>query len=262
MTNNNLGEKRIALFIDFDNLALGMKQSPKHKFDILLVLDRVLEKGKILVKKAYADWSRYRDYKTQLHEAAIELIELPKKRMTGKNSGDIRMVVDAMEIAYSKDHIGTFVLVSGDSDFSPLVSKLRENDKEVIGIGMKSASSHLLIENCDEFIYYDDLVRQTEKAQEDRGNQNAKVTGKKKEAYDLVRGTVRALFREGRELVWASMVKQTIKRKKPTFDESYLDFGSFSELLIEMEKDKVLKLEKDERSGSLIVTAVAGRRSK
>ena len=260
MTNNNLGEKRIALFIDFDNLALGMKQSPKQKFEINLVLDRVLEKGKILVKKAYADWSRYRDYKTQLHEAAIELIELPKKRMTGKNSGDIRMVVDAMEVGYSKDHIGTFVLVSGDSDFSPLVSKLRENDKEVIGIGMKSASSQLLIENCDEFIYYDDLVRQTERANEERAS--AKLTGKKKEAYDLVRGTVRALFREGRELVWASMVKQTIKRKKPQFDESYLDFASFSELLLEMEKDKFLKLEKDEKSGSLIVTAVAGRRSK
>ncbi|MAG55039.1 MAG: hypothetical protein CMJ83_01985 [Planctomycetes bacterium] len=257
MTVKDLGETRIALFIDFDNLALGMKQSPTQKFEIHLVLDRVLEKGRILVKKAYADWSRYRDYKAELHESAIELIELPKKRMTGKNSGDIRMVVDAMEVAYSRAHIETFVLVSGDSDFSPLVSKLRENDKEVIGIGIKAASSKLLIENCDEFIYYEDLVRHTEKAKEDP---SSKVTGKKKEVYALIKGVVRALFRDGRELVWASMVKQTLKRKRPTFDESYYDYGSFSELLLEMEKDKEIKLEKDQRSGSLLITAVASRR--
>ncbi len=260
MTTNNLGEKRIALFIDFDNLALGMKQSPKQKFDIQLVLDRVLEKGRVLVKKAYADWSRYRDYKAQLHEAAIELIELPKKRITGKNSGDIRMVVDALDIAFSKEHLDTFVLVTGDSDFSPLVSKLRENDRNVIGIGIKTASSKLLVENCDEFIYYEDLVRQTERAQKETSP--VKITGKTKEAYDLVRGAVRALFRDGKELLWASMVKQTIKRKKPTFDESYLDFSSFSELLLQMEKDKILKLDKDQKSGSLIVTAIASRRSK
>jgi len=260
MTNSNLGEQRIALFIDFDNLALGMKQSPNEKFDISLVLDRVLEKGKILVKKAYADWSRYRDYKARLHEAAIELIELPKKRITGKNSGDIRMVVDALDIAFSKEHIDTFVLVSGDSDFSPLVSKLRENDKTVIGIGIKAASAQLLIENCDEFIYYEDLVRQTERARKETSQ--AKISGKKKEAYDLVRGAIRALFRDGKELVWASMVKQTIKRKKPSFDESYHDFNSFSDLLLQMEKDNLVKLEKDERSGSLIVTALAGRRSR
>ena len=260
MTNNNLGERRIALFIDFDNLALGMKQSPKQKFDIQLVLDRVLEKGRVLVKKAYADWSRYRDYKAQLHEAAIELIELPKKRLTGKNSGDIRMVVDALDIAFSKEHLDTFVLVTGDSDFSPLVSKLRENDRNVIGIGIKTASSKLLVENCDEFIYYEDLVRQTERAQKETSP--VKITGKTKEAYDLVRGAVRALVRDGKELLWASMVKQTIKRKKPTFDESYLDFSSFSELLLQMEKDKILKLDKDQKSGSLIVTAIASRRSK
>jgi uncharacterized protein (TIGR00288 family) len=260
MKVDNLSEKRIALFIDFDNLALGIKQSPTQKFDIQLVLDRTLEKGKILVKKAYADWSRYRDYKEQLHEAAIELIELPKKRMTGKNSGDIRMVVDAMDVAFHKEHIDTFVLVSGDSDFSPLVSKLRENDKEVIGIGIKAASSHLLIENCDEFIFYEDLVRQTQA--EEKDERTGRITGKRREAFDLVRGATRALFREGRELVWASMIKQTIKRKRPTFDESYYEYASFSELLLDMEKETLLKVEKDQKSGSLIVTGVAGRRPK
>lgn len=259
MTNraDGMGERRIALFIDFDNLALGMKQSPGKKFDIQLVLDRLLEKGKILIKKAYADWSRYRDYRQKLHEAAIELIELPKKSMTGKNAGDIRMVVDALDVAFRSPHLDTFALVTGDSDFSPLVSKLRENAKEVIGVGIKAASGVLLIENCDEFIFYEDLVRRTA---EDKKIKAGNVDQKTKEAFNLVLRAFRALQREDRELIWASMVKQTIKRKKPSFDESYYDFGSFSELLIDMENQKLLRLEKDTRSGSLIVTGLGAKR--
>jgi uncharacterized protein (TIGR00288 family) len=248
-------EKRIALFIDFDNLALGMRNNPSKKFQIHLILDRVLEKGKILVKRAYADWSHYRDQMAELHEAAIELIEVPKKRMTGKNSADIRMVVDALDIAYSKEHLNTFVLVTGDSDFSPLVSKLRENDREVIAIGIKAASSPLLIENCDEFIFYEDLLRK--EAAEPPVRSPPDLPKKHREAIDLVIDAVRALFREGRELVWASMVKQTVKRKKPSFDESYYDYGSFSDLLLDMEEKGLLRLQKDQKSGSLIVSSIA-----
>jgi uncharacterized protein (TIGR00288 family) len=229
-----------------------------------LVLDRALEKGKILVKKAYADWGRHRDHKEGLHEAAIELIELPKRSASGKNSGDIRMVVDALDLAFNKLHIDTFVLVTGDSDFSPLVSKLREIDKEVIGIGIKSASSQLLIENCDEFIFYDDLVAQTESAAriEKSTVPQEPTTSKQREVFNIVIDAIRALFREGRELVWASMVKQTIKRKRPAFDEASYDYGSFSELLIDMERLKLLRMEKDPKSGSLLIVAVQSRGGK
>ena len=260
---NRSGEKRLALFIDWDNLALGFKQGSLKKFDVQLVLDRALEKGKILVKKAYADWGRHREYKEQLHEAAIELIELPKRSASGKNSGDIRMVVDALDLAFNKLHIETFVLVTGDSDFSPLVSKLREIDKEVIGIGIKAASSTLLIENCDEFIFYDDLLAETER---ERGFSSSSVRGElpqnQVDAFRLVMDAVRAHFRDGRELVWASMVKQTIKRKKPAFDESAFDYASFSEMLLDMERHKLVKLEKDSKSGSLLVTAVQSRKKR
>jgi len=249
------GERRLALFIDYDNLALGLKHAPQDRFDVHLVLDRMLEKGKILVKKAYADWSRYRQPKQELHEAAIELIEIPKKRIGGKNSADIRMVVDAMEIAYTKEHLDTFVLVTGDSDFSPLVSKLRENDKDVVGLGIKAASSTLLVENCDEFIYYDDLLRQKEEEKvvpvEAR---KRNIPKKKMEAFDILLATIRGLMRENRDVLWASMIKQTIKRKKPSFDESYHGYKSFSDLLRDAEKEGFLKLRRDEKSGSLIVT--------
>ncbi len=256
MAAASASEKRIALFIDYDNLALGMKNSPGKKFQIQLVLDRLLEKGKVLVKRAYADWSHYREGKAELHEAAIELIEIPKRRLTGKNSADIRMVVDALETAYTKEHLDTFALVTGDSDFSPLVSKLRESNREVIGIGIKAASSSLLIENCDEFIFYEDLLRKAPPAASARELED--VPKKKREAFDLVLDAIRALFREGRELVWASMVKQTIKRKKPVFDESYHDFGSFSDLLLDMEDRGLVRLQKDSKSGSLIVSALPG----
>jgi uncharacterized protein (TIGR00288 family) len=249
-------EKRIALFIDFDNLALGMRNSPTKKFQIELVLDRVLEKGRLLYKRAYADWSHYRDYKAELHEAAIDLIEVPKKKLTGKNAADIRMVVDALDIAFSKEHLNTFVLVTGDSDFSPLVSKLRENNREVIGMGIKAASSQLLIENCDEFIYYEDLLRKPP-PEEVVDRTAPDLPKKQREAFDIIVDAVRALFREGREVVWASMVKQTLKRKRPTFDESYYDYGSFSEMLLDMEDKGIIRLQKDSKSGSLIVTAIA-----
>ena len=250
----------MAVFLDLENIAIGARDARYPTFSIAKVFERLFLKGHIVLKKAYCDFSRFKEFKRDLHDAAFELIEIPHFRQSGKNSADIRMVVDALDIAFSKEHIDTFVLVSGDSDFSPLVSKLRENDKTVIGIGIKAASAQLLIENCDEFIYYEDLVRQTERARKETSQ--AKISGKKKEAYDLVRGAIRALFRDGKELVWASMVKQTIKRKKPSFDESYHDFNSFSDLLLQMEKDNLVTLEKDERSGSLIVTALAGRRSR
>ncbi len=154
-------EQRLSLFIDFENIALGVRDAQYKKFDINLVLQRLIEKGRIVVKKAYADWTRYAEYKREFHEAAIELIEIPQRGYTGKNSADIRMVVDAMDLAASKGHIDTFVILSGDSDFSPLVSKLKENGKRVIGLGVKNSTSDLLIANCDEFIFYEDLVRET-----------------------------------------------------------------------------------------------------
>jgi len=249
-------ESRIALFIDYDNLALGLKQSPDKNFNIALVMDRVLEKGRVLVKRAYADWSRYRAGKLELHESAIELIDIPKKRIGGKNSADIRMVVDAMEVSFTKDHLDTFVLVTGDSDFSPLVSKLRESDKRVVGIGIKAASSTLLVDNCDEFIYYDDLLRQEAEVRKAAPVKKRNLPPIKMEAFDILLAAVRGLFRENRDVVWASMVKQTIKRKKPTFDESYHGYKSFSELLLDAEKEGVLKLRKDERSGSLVITEI------
>ncbi|MSR73984.1 MAG: NYN domain-containing protein [Planctomycetes bacterium] len=250
-------EKRLALFIDYDNLAVGMKNSSHKRFQIDLILDRVLEKGKILVKRAYADWSAYREGKSELHEAAVELVEIPRKRVGGKNSADIRMVVDALDLAFSRTYIDSFVLVTGDSDFSPLVTKLREHDREVIGIGMKAATSRLLIENCDEFIFYEDLLRRTASEVSMKGRSD--LSKPQKEAFDLVVDVARALLREGRDTVWAGMIKQTIRRKNPSFDESYHDYGSFSELLLDMEAKGILELQKDNKSGSLVVTGVIAR---
>lgn len=210
-------EHTLAVFIDFENLALGFRGKKDKRFDIQKVLERLVEKGKIIVKKAYADWADYAEYKKPLHEAAIELIEIPKRAMTGKNSADIRLCVDAIDLCYSKEHIDTFVIVSGDSDFSPLVSKLKENGKRAIGLGMKESSSNLLIGNCDEFIYYEDLERPIgtpPKIEQD-------LPEKKREAFQLLVDSVVALVRENKEVLWSSMVKETIKRKKPSFNESY-----------------------------------------
>ncbi|MBS3920990.1 MAG: NYN domain-containing protein [Deltaproteobacteria bacterium] len=242
-------EHTLAVFIDFENLALGFRGKKDKRFDIQKVLERLVEKGKIIVKKAYADWADYAEYKKPLHEAAIELIEIPKRAMTGKNSADIRLCVDAIDLCYSKEHIDTFVIVSGDSDFSPLVSKLKENGKRAIGLGMKESSSNLLIGNCDEFIYYEDLERPIgtpPKIEQD-------LPEKKREAFQLLVDSVVALVRENKEVLWSSMVKETIKRKKPSFNESYHGYRTFSDLLEDAEKEGIIRLRTDARSGTYVV---------
>jgi uncharacterized LabA/DUF88 family protein len=242
-------EQRLALFIDFENIAIGVRDAHYRKFDINLVLERLLDKGKLLSKKAYADWSRYSDYKRSFHEAAIELIEVPQKSVGGKNSADIRLVVDAMDMSFQKEHINCFVVASGDSDFSPLVSKLKENNKYVIGLGVKNSTSDLLIENCDEFIFYEDLVR---------GQQRpipviANVPEKVQECFALLVDSVLALQRENKEILWGSMVKETMKRKKPSFNETYYGFRTFSHLLEDAQRRGIVVLRRDQRSGSYIV---------
>lgn len=242
-------ERKQALFIDFENIALGLRDSKHKSFDVNLVLKRLVEKGKIMVKRAYADWERYVEYKRPFHEAAIELIDIPQKKYSGKNSADIRLVVDAMDLAHGKEHLDTFVIVSGDSDFSPLVSKLRENDKYVIGMGVKNSSSELLVDNCDEFIYYEDLLRATKKAVPIQN-----LPEKRTEVFAMVTDAIRALQRENKEILWGSMVKQTMKRKRPDFDEGYYGYSTFSKLLEDAAKQGILELKKDQRSGTYIIT--------
>ena len=276
-------DNNMALFCDFENVAIGVREAKYEKFDVRKVLEHLLLKGSIVVKKAYCDWDRYKAFKPVMHEAAFELIEIPHVRMSGKNSADIRMVVDALDLCYTKSHVDTFVIISGDSDFSPLVSKLRENNKTVIGIGVKQSSSDLLISNCDEFIYYDDLVREKSKKQTRRkapAAASASATGassspstpaapeagrnpggeidKKQEALDLVLETLEALFTErgAEEKIWGSMVKQALKRRKPGFNESYYGFRSFSKLLEEAAARKLLALEHDEKSGGVIIKRI------
>jgi uncharacterized protein (TIGR00288 family) len=265
----------MALFCDFENIALGVQDAKYEKFDIGKVLERLLLKGSIVVKKAYCDWERYKSFKAPMHEASFEMIEIPHVRQSGKNSADIRMVVDALDLCYTKAHVDTFVIISGDSDFSPLVSKLRENDKTVIGVGVKNSTSDLLIANCDEFIYYDDLVREKRKATARKtgarapaappraavkAEAHAAPSGKsdeerRHEALDLIVGTVEALVAErgDEEKVWGSMVKQALKRRKPGFNESYYGFRSFNGMLEEAERSGSLKLERDEKSGGYLV---------
>lgn len=246
-------ERNLAVFIDLENLALGFHHQKRGDFQIQKVLERLLEKGKLIVKKAYADWSRFPTYTKPFHEAAIELIEIPVRALTGKNSADIRMVVDAMDLAWSKAHIDTFVIVSGDSDFSPLVSKLKENGKRVIGIGMRGSTSELLSDNCDEFIYYEDLVRQ--EGERDLAPQmEAQLPEKKREVFSLLLDACAALQRENHDVLYASMIKDTMKRKKPSFDESYYGYRSFTHLLEDAKNLKVISIEREPRSGSFIVT--------
>ena len=267
-------ENNMALFCDFENVALGVRDAKYDKFDIRKVLEHLLLKGSIVVKKAYCDWERYKAFKPAMHEAAFELIEIPHLRMSGKNSADIRMVVDALDLCYTKSHVDTFVIISGDSDFSPLVSKLRENNKTVIGVGVKQSTSDLLMANCDEFIYYDDLVRDQPKKRVRRRQAGTTAPGaaaaapgtteapaerdKKQEAIDLVLETVEALLAErgAEEKIWGSMVKQALKRRKPGFNESYYGFRSFSKLLEEAEARKILALEHDDKSGGVIIKTV------
>jgi len=215
-------EQRLSLFIDFENIALGVRDAQYKKFDIHLVLQRLIEKGRIVFKKAYADWTRYAEYKRAFHEAAIELIDIPQRNYSGKNSADIRMVVDALDLAASKTHITTFVICSGDSDFSPLVSKLKENNKSVIGVGVKNSTSDLLISNCDEFIFYEDLVRETRELPSVDS-----LPEKKREVFRLLLDSMQALQRENYDVIWGSMIKQTMQRKQPYFNESYYGYRSF-----------------------------------
>ncbi|QAA77202.1 MAG: hypothetical protein BIP78_1436 [Candidatus Bipolaricaulis sibiricus] len=259
----------MALFCDFENIALGVREANYPAFDIGKVLERLLLKGSIVVKKAYCDWARYKEFKAPMHEASFELIEIPHVSQSGKNSADIRMVVDALDLCYTKQHVDTFVIISGDSDFSPLVSKLRENDRIVIGVGVKKSTSDLLIANCDEFIFYDDLVRASRPASKPqpkatgrrpaakKGQQAAPppVDAKKQEAWNLVVETYKALLKERGEgeNIWGSMVKQTLKRRRPGFSESYHGFSSFGQLLEEAGARGILDLERDEKSGGYII---------
>jgi uncharacterized protein (TIGR00288 family) len=254
----------MAVFCDFENIALGVRDAKYDQFDIEKVVERLLLKGSIVVKKAYCDWERYKQFKQPMHEASFELIEIPHVRLSGKNSADIRMVVDALDLCYTKSHVDTFVIVSGDSDFSPLVSKLRENNKFVIGVGVKNSTSDLLTANCDDFIFYDDLVRASKKPARkrssskksaSRGKKISEEDQRKQEAFDLVIATLDALYDErgDESTIWGSMIKQTIKRQRPGFNESYYGFGGFGELLEEAQKKGFLKVERDQRSGGYIV---------
>lgn len=269
----------IAIYCDFENVAIGVRDAKYDAFDVELVIERLLDKGKIVVKKAYADWERYKSARRALHEAAFELIEIPHVSYSGKNSADIRLVVDALDLCYTKSHVDVFCIVSGDSDFSPLVSKLRENNKKVIGLGVKNSSSDLLIENCDEFIYYDDLVRDkrgaqkaarrrkkdSEKSKQDRQaapqvresapeqDNGAGDDAKKEDALEMVLDTVDSLFRERDDNLWGSMVKQTLKRKRPNFSETFHGYRNFNQLLEDAQARGLLEIQKDDKSGGYII---------
>lgn len=246
-------ERNLAVFVDMENLAQGFQNQRKPRFDIQKVLERLVEKGKLIVKKAYADWSRYQAYTAPFHEAAIELIEIPKRSQTGKNSADIRLVVDAMDLAWSKPHVDTFVIVSGDSDFSPLVSKLKENNKHVIGLGMKGSTSDLLRDNCDEFIYYEDIERYEQDDQQMATKLDPTLPERKREVFALLIEACNALRRENHEILYASMLKETMKRKKPSFDESYYGYRSFTHLLEDADNSAVVDIARDPRSGTYVV---------
>ncbi|HIA47888.1 MAG TPA: NYN domain-containing protein [Candidatus Hydrogenedentes bacterium] len=268
---DSIGTKNMAIFCDFENIALGVKDADFAKFDIGIVLERLLLKGKIVVKKAYCDWARYDGFKAALHEASFELIEIPHVRQSGKNSADIRMVVDALDLCYTKGHTDTFVIISGDSDFSPLVSKLRENNKTVIGVGVKNSTSDLLIANCDEFILYDDLVKPKHNSRKPAAKKTAtnpkrakgsKVKnspsgeGKRQEGFELLVKTYLAILQERgeEEMIWGSMIKQTLKRRMPSFSESQYGFTSFGRLLEEAETQGYIHLDRDTKPGGFIVT--------
>jgi uncharacterized protein (TIGR00288 family) len=290
--NERFDTQSMALFCDFENVALGVEESKYKKFDIDKVLERLLLKGSIVVKKAYCDWERYRAFKAQMHQASFELIEIPHVRMSGKNSADIRLVVDALDLCYTKAHVDTFVIISGDSDFSPLVSKLRENNKTVIGVGVKNSTSDLLTANCDEFIFYDDLVREepparqrtrkpavkrapgkTKDAKDAKDVMDVKAPApaaeteaeaeaddKTQEAIDLVVSTIEAIAEERGEdeKIWGSMVKQTLKRRKPGFNETYYGFRTFNRLLEQARDRGLIALDQDDKSGGYIVRGIAG----
>ncbi|MFP3565502.1 NYN domain-containing protein [Paraburkholderia sp. SIMBA_030] len=270
----------MALFCDFENVALGVRDAKYDKFDIKLVLERLLLKGSIVVKKAYCDWDRYKSFKGAMHEANFELIEIPHVRQSGKNSADIRLVVDALDLCYTKSHVNTFVIISGDSDFSPLVSKLRENAKQVIGVGVQQSTSDLLIANCDEFFFYDDLVRESQRAvakrESSRPQQTAQPTAKRApdeeksrskedlekrrtKAIEIAVQTFDALASERGDSgkIWASVLKNAIKRRKPDFNETYYGFRAFGNLLEEAHARGLLEFGRDEKSGAYVYRGTA-----
>ena len=247
-------EPLIAVFVDFENLALGVRDLKGHKFEIDLILKRLLEKGRIVYKRAYCDWSRYRNAVRDFHGRGIELIDIPRRSVGGMNRADIKMVVDAMELSFTKDHVDTFVLVTGDSDFSPLVSKLRENNKHIIGLGVKNSSSDLLIENCDEFVFYEDLVRKRKRrARKKKATGLEGLSKDKLHAFQLLVDSIAALLRQDKEIIWGSMVKQTMKRKQPTFSEEYHGYSTFSKLLEDAAKHKLINVHRDQRSGTYVI---------
>ncbi len=251
-----MAEPLIAVFVDFENLAIGARQSNAGRFEIGMVLKRLLEKGRIVYKRAYCDWTHYREDMREFHTHGVEMVDIPQSKMSGKNSADIRMVVDALDLAYSKTHIDTFALLSGDSDFSPLVSKLKENDKRVIGVGVKKSTSDLLIAGCDEFIYYDDLVRVAKKKPtrppRTRRTKKSEKDEKQEEAMDRLLEVVRSLEQDY-DTIWGSMLKQTIRRVYPGFNESYYGYRTFNELLEAAEKQGVILLDYDEDRGNFRV---------
>ncbi|NIC42850.1 NYN domain-containing protein [Aquabacterium sp. A08] len=258
----------MALFCDFENVALGVRDAHYDKFDIKKILERLLLKGSIVVKKAYCDWERYKGFKATMHEANFELIEIPHVRQSGKNSADIRLVVDALDLCYTKSHVNTFVIISGDSDFSPLVSKLRENAKQVIGVGVKQSTSDLLIANCDEFIFYDDLVRESQRNQarrqpadaaprrtpEEERQRKDSLEARRSQAIEMAVETFEALVAERGDTgkIWASMLKEAIKRRKPDFSEGYYGFRTFGTLLEEAQARGLLEFGRDDKSGAYV----------
>ncbi|SMB27139.1 conserved protein of unknown function [Sterolibacterium denitrificans] len=264
----------MAVFCDFENVALGVRDAKYEKFDIKPVLEHLLVKGSIVVKKAYCDWDRYKGFKATMHEANFELIEIPHVRQSGKNSADIRLVVDALDLCYTKSHVNTFVIISGDSDFSPLVSKLRENAKQVIGVGVKQSTSDLLIANCDEFIFYDDLVREKRaatrrergpsetqagqrRAPEEEQRRKEELDKRRSQAIDIALETLEALIAERGDSgkIWASVLKQAIKRRKPDFNESHYGFRTFGNLIEEAQSRGLLESGRDEKSGAYVYRA-------
>jgi uncharacterized protein (TIGR00288 family) len=242
-------ELAIAVFVDFENLALGAEQDKKGRFEIELVLKRLLERGRIVFKRAYCDWTRFQNFMREFHMHGFEMVDIPRSNVSGKNSADIRMVVDAIDLCYSKSHIDSFVLLTGDSDFSPLVSKLKENDKRVIGCGVRSSTSDLLANNCDEFIFYDDLIRVQKRTETRRQPKKESTDSRKQEAFDRIVATVSSLETDY-DPVWGSLVKQTVKRVYPGFNESYYGYRTFAELLEDAAKEGVIALELDPQRGN------------
>ncbi len=273
---SNHDDLSMALFCDFENVALGVRDLGHEKFDIKPILERLLLKGSIVVKKAYCDWDRYKGFKATMHEANFELIEIPHVRQSGKNSADIRLVVDALDLCYTKAHVNTFVIISGDSDFSPLVSKLRENAKQVIGVGVRQSTSDLLIANCDEFIFYDDLVRENQRSQARRERPEAQaparrspdeekrrrdeIEGRRRTGIELAVSTFDALVSERGDTgkIWASVLKEAIKRRKPDFSESSYGFRAFGNLLEEAQARGFLSFGRDEKSGAYVYRSGTG----